>query len=148
MNKQKYIRALGACFVVAGIAFAIVFSLPVETNSDAGVGLSPDYYSQFLPIAVSVMLFLCGLFLALDHAKANFNLAIFGHTAFEEVFFNAIGLTQSAVPAWTKWVFFILSIITLWIAYSNVLEQKRLSLAEALFGVLFGAVLVLLPIIL
>lgn len=148
MHKRSYIRALGACFVVVGIAFAIIFAQPVKMNPNPGVWLSPDYYSQFLPIAVSFMLLICGTFLALEHAKANFNLAVFGHTAFEEVFFSSIGLTQSALSGWTKWVFLILSLVTLWIAYSNLLKQKPLSLGEALFGIIFGAVLVLLPTIL
>lgn len=145
MNKQQLVKALGGCFVLLGLVFAVLFSIPAKIDPNPAVWFTPQYYSQFLPIAVSVMLLVCGAYLAFEHAKANFNLAVFGHTAFEEIFFHWIGVTKSALPIWTMWVFLVLSVAALWVAYSNVLKQKPLSVGEALFGIIFGAILVLLP---
>ena len=131
--------------MVTGLVFAVVFAKPAHINPNPSVWLTPAYYSQFFPIAVSVMLFLCGVFLTFQRSKANFNLAVFGHTASEEALFHWLGLTRSSLPVWVMWLFFILSMLTLWIAYSNVLQQKRLSVGEALFGIVFGAGLILLP---
>ena len=122
--------------------------MSAKIDPNPGKWLTPEYYSQFLPIAISVMLLVCGAFLAIEHSKANFNLAVFGRTASEEVLFNWIGLTKSVLPAWAIWVFFLLSAVALWIAYSNSLEQKRLSVIEALVGIVFGGILVLLPTVL
>ncbi|MCB1123037.1 MAG: hypothetical protein KJT03_15890 [Verrucomicrobiae bacterium] len=145
MSKLRFIRVLGISFMVLGVVFAVVFVIPAKTNPDPSVWFTPEYYSQFLPIAISVMLALSGVFLTFRHSKANFNLAVFGHTASEEALFNWTGLTDSALPAWALWLFFLLSVVTLWIAYANILNLKRLSILEALFGICFGAMLVLLP---
>lgn len=144
---KTYAKVLGGVFILLGVIFAIAFAIPARIDPNPAVWFTPKYYSQFVPIAVSVMLLVSGAFLLLDHAKANFNLAVFGHAASEEALFHWIGLTSSSLPGWTLWVFFLLSVVTLVIAYTNVLEQKRLSVGEALFGIIFGAVLVLLPVI-
>lgn len=144
-KQKKTIRTIGGGFVLLGLVFAVVFLVPAEFNPNPAVWFTAEYYSQFLPVAVSVMLLICGVFLAIEHSKANFNLAVFGHTASEEAFFHWIGLTRSSLPPWVMWVFFLLSLVALWIAYANVLKQKRLSVAEAFFGISFGAFVVLLP---
>ncbi len=148
MKGMTAIRMVGVGFVALGIAFAMVFLMPAKFDPDPTVWFTQEYYSQFLPIAVSVMLVICGGFLAIAHSKANFNLAVFGHTASEEALFHWVGLTKSALPPWVMWVFFLLSVVALWIAYSNVLGQKRLSVVEALFGICFGAFVILLPLFL
>lgn len=144
-NARTYIRALGVLFLGLGLSLGYHFWVPGAIDLNPAVWLDSSYYGQFLPFAVCVMLILSGLFLALDHGAANFNLAVFGHTASEEALFHWLGFTRSVMPTWALWSFFVLSAITLWIAYSNVLQKKRLSLGEALFGVLFGAAVVLLP---
>lgn len=144
-NQHAILRSVGICFALLGLAGAIGFSIPAKINRNPAVWLMPDYYGQFLPIAISVMLLVCGAFLTFESRKANFNLAVFGHTASEEALFSWIGWTKSALPPWAITVFFVLSLFALGIAYSNVLKQKRLSVAEALFGICFGALLILLP---
>ena len=145
VKKRTIARTLGSAFVLLGFTLAVLFLVPAKINPNPDVWLRPEYYSQFLPIAVSVMLLVCGLFLALEHPKANFNLGVFGHTALEEALFDWVGLTSSALPAWAMWGFFLLAMLALGIAYSNLLEQKPLSAGEALFGIVFGAIVVLLP---
>lgn len=136
---------MGITFMITGLVCAILYALPTHTNPDARVWLTPEYYSQFLPVALFAMLLISGVLMTFRHSKANFNLAVFGHTASEEAIFNGIGWTNSAFPTWTLILVFLLSLLALWVAYSNVLEQKRLSIGEALFGIVFGAALVLLP---
>ncbi len=147
LNKKKWLKAFGWVTIFLGILGVIIFATRAQIDRDPRVWFTPIYYSQFFPVAVSVMLFVCGIFLVFDQKRANFNLAVFGHTASEEALFDWLGLTQSSLPLWTKWLVFFLSIITLWIAYSNVLGQKKLSLLEAGFGVSFGAFVVLFPVI-
>jgi hypothetical protein len=135
----------GMALILCGIGLAVIFSSSARIDPDPSVWLTPNYYSQFLPVAVSAMLLLCGVFLVFARSKANFNLAVFGHTASEEAIFNWLGFTKTSLPLWALWIFFILAIVMLWISYTNVLNQKRLSVSEALFGIIFGALLVILP---
>ncbi len=148
MNYRKHTRKLGVALTIAGLTMAILFGMKTETNPDPRVWFTAEYYSQFLPIAISVMLIIAGLFLGLEHKKANFNLAVFGHTASEEALFSWIGLSSSSLETWVLILFFALSLLCLWIAYSNVLRQEPLSWKEALFGISFGALVVLIPQIL
>ncbi|EDY80405.1 hypothetical protein VDG1235_15 [Verrucomicrobiia bacterium DG1235] len=145
MNYRKHTRTLGIALSVVGLTMAIHFGMKAETNPDPRVWFAAKNYSQFLPIAVSVMLIIAGAFLGLEHKKANFNLAVFGHTASEEALFSWVGFSSSSLDAWVLIFFFAISLLCLWIAYSNVLKQERLSRKEALFGICFGAIIVFIP---
>ena len=145
MILQKKLKIASYVAILTGLAFAIYFAKPTHIALDPRVWFTPQYYSQFLPVAVSVMLMLCGVFVALNHKASNFNLAVFGHTASEEALFCWFGFTKSLIPQWILVCFFLISLLALWVAYSNVLKKKRLSIVEALFGIIFGALLVLGP---
>ncbi|MEZ5277016.1 MAG: hypothetical protein R3F07_11600 [Opitutaceae bacterium] len=140
---RPLVKATGIVFLATGLMATISFAWRVEFNPDPTVWFTPAYYSQFLPLAVSCMLLVSGLLLTFERSKANFYLAVFGHTSSEEAAFHWIGLTRSSLPTWVMWVFFILSLVALCIAYGNLLGKKRLSVPEALFGLALGTSLAL-----
>jgi len=63
----------------------------------------------------------------------------------EEVIFDWIGWTNSSLPPFATAVFFPLSLVTLWMAYFNVLGKRRLSIPEAIFGLVVSTVFILAP---
>lgn len=145
MDRTLLLKRLGFVAMCLGLALAVVLGRTTKTNLDPRVWFEPSYYGQFLPVAIALMLAIAGFFVAFAPNRANFNLAVFGHTASEEALFDWVGLTQTNLPKWELWLFFVISIPALWIAYSNALNQKRLSKGEAVFGIVFGAAIVLLP---
>lgn len=85
---------------VVGLGLGAWFARSTQTNLDPRVWFEPSYYGQFLPVAIPIMLALAGFFVAFAPSRANFNLAVFGHTASEEALFDSIGLTQTSLPTW------------------------------------------------
>ncbi|MEM9159092.1 MAG: hypothetical protein AAGB46_08585 [Verrucomicrobiota bacterium] len=138
MTKTKHLRIPGLTFAAMGLCLAIYFAIPTRINPNPQVWLDPDYYGQFLPVVIAGMLALGGIYMLLYRPKANFNLALFGHTASEEALFNWLGLTNSSLPEWALLLLFPISLLCLYIAYSNSLKQKPLSLLDALFGISLG----------
>jgi hypothetical protein len=132
-------------FFAIGLYFTIIFWGQLEFSHNPLIWFTAPYYQQFIPFYIGVTLLLGRAFLLAQYSKANLYLAIFGHMASEEILFHWIGLTSTELSKTAIMVFFPLSIIALWIAYGNVLKQKKLSLVEAFFGFIFSTALILLP---
>jgi len=136
---------IGILFSIMGLAFAVVFTLPVSIELNPELWLKPSYYTQFLPVYLAVLLNLSGLFVLARISQANFYLAAFGHTASEEILFHWLGWLQTPLPLYSVFIFFPLSLLALWLAYANTLKTKRLSWSEALFGLVMSLAFVLAP---
>lgn len=78
-------------------------------------------------------------------SKANLYLAVFGHTASEEILFSMAGITETQLPLSAVAIFLPLSLIALWLGYFNVLNQKKLSVGEAVFSFIVSTAFILLP---
>ena len=142
LSKTKYI---GILFAVLGLSFGIAFAIPIEFNKNPQIWFTPAYYTQFLPLYIAVMLLLSGIFIFGRFSQANLYLAIFGHTASEEILISWIGLSVTPLPLFAVIVFAPLSIITLWMAYANILKHKRLSVGEAIFGIALSIAFIFAP---
>ncbi|MDG2449298.1 MAG: hypothetical protein P8M34_06655 [Saprospiraceae bacterium] len=94
---------------------------------------------QFSPVIVSVMLLMGGVGLLSNHSKTNFALALFGHTALEEIIFDWLGIISHNLPLFAVALFFGCVVIALWLAYSNAFDLKRLSSKEVVLSLLIGA---------
>ncbi|OKY25264.1 hypothetical protein [Thalassotalea sp. PP2-459] len=107
-----------------------------------------------MPLVSSVLLTIAGILAILKRPNANFTFALFGHTVSEQIMFdwlgltdigsyllNLIGLKSFNYPDHAILWLFALSLISLYIAYSNVLKLRRVSLGEAIIGITTGVVL-------
>jgi magnesium-transporting ATPase (P-type) len=138
-------RGIAAGLLLLGAIFTVIVFVGLEFNPDSRVWFTADYYSQFLPLYITVTLALAGIYALLKLKQANLFLAMFGHTASEEIVFSWMGFTQTALSFYAICIFFPISILSLWLAYSNRMQLKRLSLAEAVFGFLLSLVFVFAP---
>lgn len=139
------LRALAIMLFLIGLGFSLSVFIGLEFNPNPEVWFTAAYYSQFLPLYITVTLMLAGLYCLFKWKQANLFLAMFGHTASEEIVFSWLGFTQTALSPYAIYIFFPLSLICLWLAYSNRMKLKRLSIAEAVFGFLLSVAFVFAP---
>lgn len=135
----------GGIFSVVGLYFTVVLAMPLQFNVNPQVWFSAEYYTQFIPFYTAFTLLFSGALLMANLSQVNFNLAFFGHTASEEILFSLIGLTKTQLPLSAISIFLPLSLIALWLGYFNVLNQKRLSVVEAILGFVVSTAFILLP---
>lgn len=151
-------KMIGGGISIVGLALAIYFTRQVTFSNRPENWFNQEYWVQFMPLVISVLLLIAGLLAVFERPNANFNLAVFGHTISEDIifgwlgltnisssFFNWLGLKAINLPDYSVLCFFGLSLICLCIAYSNILNLKRVSLGEALFAVITGIVVSFLP---
>lgn len=135
----------GGIFSIIGLYFTVVLAMPLQFAINPQVWFSEAYYTQFIPLYTAITLLLSGIFLMANFSQANFYLAFFGHTASEEILFSLMSVTQTQLPLSAIFTFLPLSLIALWLSYCNVLNQKKLSVVEAIFGFVVSTVFILLP---
>lgn len=145
LSAAKLALVVGILFALVGVFYVVVLFLPLQFSHDPRIWFTAQYYSQFIPFYTAITLLLSGMFLALHSSQANFYLAVFGHTASEEILFSWIGLTNTQLPSSAIWIFFPLSLIALWLGYFNILDQKKLSVTEAIFGFTASTAFILAP---
>ncbi|VUD67623.1 hypothetical protein TDB9533_03896 [Thalassocella blandensis] len=139
------VKNTGALIALTGLIFAAVFGNAVHFNPNPQVWFSPDYYIQFIPLYIAITFLLCGVFIFTGFSQVNIYLAVFGHATSEEIFFDVIGLTTTPLPFYAICIFLPLSLLALWLAYSNILQKEKVSIAEAIFGIVFSTLFILLP---
>lgn len=145
MDTKIKTRYVGAAIAIVGLIFAIVFGAAVHFNPNPQVWFSPDYYIQFIPLYIAVTFLLCGIFVFTEFSQVNVYLAVFGHATSEEILFDFIGLTNTPLPVYAIWIFLPLSLIALFTAYTNFLDKQKVSVPEAIFGIVFSTMFILLP---
>lgn len=145
--KNSNITKLIACVLtLSGLFFTVQFFLQIEFNINPQVWFSAQYYEQFIPFYIAIILLLSGVFIFAKYAQANLYLAAFGHAASEEIIFSWIGVVDTTpLPSFSFVIFLPLSLIALWIAYFNILKQKPLSIGEAIIGFVVSTLFILLP---
>tara|TARA_R110002167_G_scaffold10266_6_gene47405 strand:- start:280 stop:744 length:465 start_codon:yes stop_codon:yes gene_type:complete len=142
---QKVVRFTGVIFTFVGLYFAVCLFIPLQFDKNPFVWFKSEYFTQFIPFYIAVTLLLSGLFLTTRFFQANIYLAVFGHTASEEILFSWIGITNTDLPLSAIVVFFPLSLLALWLGYFNILKQRKLSLLEGVCGFVGSTALLLLP---
>lgn len=144
-RRQWMIKAIGLIFFLLGAYYSVSLFLPLQFNPNPQVWFTASYYSQFIPFYTALTLAICGFCVFFKLSQANFYLAIFGHTASEEIAFSWLGLSTTQLPTAAIYLFFPLSLLALYLAYFNVLGLKRLSLSEAIFGFVTSTAFIVLP---
>lgn len=137
-------NAIGSGFLVLALVFSVLLVEQTHFSIQLQHWFSLSYFAQLTPIILSGIFLITGVFLLLKHKKTNAILALFGHGASEEIAFSWLGLTTTQFPSYAIIPFFGCSIIALWLAYSNRLKLKPVSVADAVIGIITGIILSLL----
>ncbi len=138
MKKRKISSIL---LTVVGIILSAAFFLMIEFPQGFEVYFRREYYNQFGPLAISLELLIAGYYLFIGHKKTNFALALFGFTALLDPIFNQIGLFDSIMPFYGTITIAICGLLSLWLAFANPFELKRLSLFVAIISLVLGVVI-------
>ena len=138
---------------LAGLVMIVYFAAQTSFSIRLESWFNQEYWVQFVPLVSSMLLFTAGMLAIFERPNANFTLALFGHSISEQIIFGWLGLTDISsslleliglksfnFPNYTVLWFFGLSLITLYIAYSNVLNLRRVTLPQALIGIATGVV--------
>lgn len=142
-------KIIGISFSFIGILFSIIFLL----QSDLNINLkeyfdfsfksyfSLSYFSKVLPLIICLILFYGGILLLVKPTKSNPILAIFGFAVLEEIVFSWFGIISIDFPTYIIAIFFSIAFLALWIAYSDSINQKHLSLKEGVSSLILGTII-------
>jgi len=142
-------KIIGIVFSVIAILFSIIFLI----QSDLNINLkeyfdysfksyfSLSYFNQILPLILCFILLYGGVLLIIKPIKSNPVLALFGFTVLEEIVFSWFGLISIDFPIYIVAIFFSSALLALWIAYSNTINQKHLSLKEGVSSLIMGTLI-------
>lgn len=142
-------KIIGIAFSFIGILFSIIFLI----QSDLNINLkeyfdfsfksyfSLSYFNQILPLIICLILLYGGILLIIKPTKSNPVLALFGFTVLEEIVFNWFGIISIDFTTYIIVIFLSVALLALWIAYSNKINQKRLSLKEGVSSLTLGTII-------
>ena len=142
-------KIIGIVFSVIAILFSIIFLI----QSDLNINLkeyfdysfksyfSLSYFNQILPLILCFILLYGGVLLIIKPIKSNPVLALFGFTVLEEIVFSWFGLISIDFPIYIVVIFFSTALLALWIAYSDTINQKHLSLKEGVSSLITGTLI-------
>ena len=142
-------KIIGISFSFIGILFSIIFLL----QSDLNINLkeyfdfsfksyfSLSYFSKVLPLIICLILFYGGILLLVKPTKSNPILAIFGFAVLEEIVFSWFGIISIDFPTYIIAIFFSIAFLASWIAYSDSINQKHLSLKEGVSSLILGTII-------
>ncbi|BAO76551.1 hypothetical protein [Winogradskyella sp. PG-2] len=142
-------KIIGIVFSVIAILFSIIFLI----QSDLNINLkeyfdysfksyfSLSYFNQILPLILCFILLYGGVLLIIKPIKSNPVLALFGFTVLEEIVFSWFGLISIDFPIYIVVIFFSIALLALWIAYSDTINQKHLSLKEGVSSLIMGTLI-------
>lgn len=132
-------KITGIVFLVASLITFSIFITQTEFSIQLQAWMSFNYYIQFAPYIISIMLFYSGLYLIRKNPKSNFAVAIFGYTIFELVALDWMGVLPNNLGTIATILFGCCAIAALWVAHANSFRLKRLSLPEILVSILIGS---------
>ncbi len=142
-------KIIGIVFSVIAILFSTIFLI----QSDLNINLkeyfdfsfksyfSLSYFNQILPLIICFILLYGGILIIIKPTKSNPVLALFGFTVLEEIIFSWFGLISIDFPIYIFVIFFFSALLALWIAYSDTINQKRLSLKEGVSSLIIGTLI-------
>lgn len=102
---------------------------------------SLSYFNQVIPLIICLMQLYGGVLLLIKPTKSNPILALFGVTVLEEVLFSWLGLIVIDFPMPIIILFFCNALLALLIAYSDTINQKRLSLKNGISSLIIGTMI-------
>tara|TARA_R100001369_G_C3185382_1_gene142440 strand:- start:7 stop:468 length:462 start_codon:yes stop_codon:yes gene_type:complete len=142
-------KIIGIVFSVIAILFSITFLIQSDLNINIKEYFdhsfksyfSLSYFNQILPLILCFILLYGGVLLIIKPIKSNPVLALFGFTVLEEIMFSWFGLISINFPIYIVVIFFTSALLALWIAYSDTINQKHLSLKEGVSSLIMGTLI-------
>lgn len=142
-------KIIGIVYSIIGILFSIIFLIKTDLNTNLKEYFnfsfksyfSLSYFNKVLPLIICLILFYGGLLLIIKPTKSNPILALFGFTVLEEIVFSWFGIITINFPSYIVAIFFSSALLALWIAYSDTINQKRLSLKEGASSLILGTLI-------
>lgn len=142
-------KIIGIVFSVIAILFSTIFLIQSDLNFNLKEYFdysfksyfSLSYFNQILPLIHCLILLYGGILLIIKPTKSNAVLALFGFTVLEEVVFSWFGLISINFPIYIIAIFFSIALLSLWIAYSDSINQKRLSFKEGISSLILGTII-------
>ncbi len=142
-------KIIGIVFSVIAILFSITFLIQSDLNINIKEYFdysfksyfSLSYFNQILPLILCFILLYGGVLLIIKPIKSNPVLALFGFTVLEEIVFSWFGLISIDFPIYIVAIFFSSALLALWIAYSDTINQKHLSLKEGVSSLIMGTLI-------
>lgn len=140
---------IGSVFSAIAILFSTIFLIQTDLNFDLAEYFdysfksyfSLSYFNQILPLIICLILLYSGILLIIKPTKSNPVLALFGFTVLEEIVFSWFNLISIDFPIYIIVIFFSTALFALWIAYSDTINRKRLSLKEGLSSFITGTII-------
>ncbi len=142
-------KNIGIIFSIIAILFSVIFII----QSDLSISykeyfdfsfksyFSLEYLRQITPLVICLILLYGGLLLIIKPSKSNPVLALFGFTVLEEIVFDWLNIITINFPIYVIAVFFCCALLAIWIAYSNKVNLKRLSLKEGVSSLVLGTLI-------
>ncbi len=142
-------KIIGITFSVIAVLFSIIFILHSDLSIDfkeyfdfsLKSYFSIEYLRLVTPLIICLILLYGGILLIVKPSKSNAVLALFGFTVLEEIVFSWFGIFPIGFPVYVVAVFFCCAVLSLWIAYSNTINLKRLSLREGVSSLILGTLI-------
>lgn len=139
-------KMIGIAFSSIGILFSIIFLFESGINVNLKEYFdfsfksyfSLSYFNQILPLIICLILLYGGILLLVKPTKSNPILAVFGFAVLEEIVLSWFGITSINFPTYIVVIFFSSALLALWIAYSDTINQKHLSLKEGVSSLILG----------
>ena len=132
-------KIIGIVFLAVSLFTFGIFITRTEFSIQLQTWTSFNYYIQFAPHVISIMLFYCGLYLIRKHPKSNFAMAIFGYTILEILTLDLIGITSNNLGITPTVLFGCCAVTSLYISHANTFGLKSLSIREILLSIFVGA---------
>lgn len=142
-------KIIGIAFSFIGILFSIVFLIQSDLNTNLKEYFdfsfksyfSLSYFNQVLPLIICLILFYSGVLLIIKPTKSNPILAVFGFTILEEILLSWFGIISIDFPTYIIAIFFSSAVLALWIAFSDTINQKQLSIKKGAFSLILGTII-------
>jgi len=142
-------KIIGFIFSIIAILFSVPFMMQTDLSFDLSEYFnisfksyfSLDYLRKITPLIINLILLYGGVLLIFKPLKSNTVLALFGITVIEEALFNWFGVINTNYPIYIVFIFLCCAILSVWIAYSNKINQKRLSFTEGVSSLLLGTLI-------
>lgn len=142
-------KIIGIAFSVIAILFSTIFLIQTDLNINLKEYFdysfksyfSFSYLNQILPLILCFILLYGGVLLIIKPIKSNPVLALFGFTVLQEIVFSWFGLISIDFPIYIVLIFFSSALLALWIAYSDIINQKPLSIKEGISSLIMGTLI-------
>lgn len=154
MSKRTYYhmetrKIIGIVYSLMALLFSTIFILQTDLNFNLKEYFdysfksyfSLSYFNEIMPLIICFILLYGGILLIIKPTKSNPILALFGFTVLEQFVFSWFGLMSIDFPAYILALFFFSALLALWIAYSDTINQKRLSFKEGVSSLILGTLI-------